>query len=99
MAGAVKHEGLDHFPILDWADPAMVFGRPATTLGRSPVLLGVAGSPSTSAVVNGTAGSELLQQLRELVFHGGAPDVVSFRLRVQVVGPERVGKEDALIVK
>ena len=37
--------------------------------------------------------------MRELVLHCLAPDLVALRLRVQVVGAERVGKEDAALVE
>ena len=40
-----------------------------------------------------------LHQLRQFVFHRLAPDVVALGQRVQIVGPERVRQEDALVVQ
>src|SRR5258708_36046559 len=39
------------------------------------------------------------QQAHQRGLHRLAPDVVALRLRMQVVGPERIGQENALLVE
>src|SRR5436190_13232457 len=66
---------------------------------RSPVGTEVAGGLITARSGALPARAPSAQPLRQLRLDGFAPDLVALRLRMEVVGAERIGQEDALVVE